>query len=358
MEKTQLQCLRALPREAVTNLAFRLQLEPCAKLSKAAMARRVMEAMDASPSLVRFCMGEPALSLLRKMTSRKGGESGAFPQEALWESIRLQQAMRELTLWGLVWGDREGWHAVPEARRYARCGPEEREQLRLSSQLLERLEALLSWYALLSPEEALSRLPERADLSPEDLLALSVRCVGLNGVCHFDKKVYLLSRHVDDPQALWESWQQPEVRELAWASPVPRTSPRPSGSDPWETVIMELSIYHTQESTVYSLVNYILECSDDARTGAGLIGFIAEAVDAAQQGSDEEAAEILLQLTGRPDDRLPFFTQTFLSDLPRWRYKGRSRREMERLTRPEDSASPPCPCGSGKPYLLCHGRRN
>ena len=355
--KRQSELLMAFKKDEIIDATFRLGMPPIRKSAKKAeWAAYIENSMAEYGENLMLLMRQEEAELLQKHLEQ--GLSFRMDHRSE-DAAVLMAALDILDDLGLVeWESGvcqvdarvPGWLPAEEA---------DRAQLHLQDLLYDYMQGWLLYVGMMPAQELAARAaaltePEtdkqRAD-AEQLCFALLLGRGGQEAMLEADGALWIMHDELEDPEALLERLRSPHVAELTYP----------------EFDEDALLFAATQSLVPGDLQLYRPLLDELERRGVeDADALVGDAVMMAQNEHTNDALEAILE-EAHPcslDDanKVAQLFNDLCNNLPRWWNKGHTPKELMRRTMPRRAAvmpgrNDPCPCGSGKKYKQCCGKR-
>lgn len=355
--KCQSELLMEWKKDEIMDAAFRLGMPPIKKSAKKAeWAEYIEKSMAEYGENLMLLLRLEEAEMLQKhleqgLTFRVDHQSG--------DALVLMDALTVLEEFGLVeWESGvcqvdarvPGWLPAEEA---------DRAQLHLQDLLYDYMQGWLLHVGIMPARELAARAaaltePEtdkqRAD-AEQLSFALLLGRGGQQAMIEADGELWIMHDELEDPEALLERLHLPFMEALAYP----------------EFDEDALLFAATQSLVPGDLQLYRPLLDELERRGVkDADALVGDAVMMAQNERTNDAAEVILEEAQPVDlndaNKVLRLFNDLCNSMPRWWNKGHTPQELRRRTTPRRTApmpgrNDPCPCGSGRKYKQCCGKR-
>ena len=349
--KTRVELLAGQSAYELADLCMRMGLPPAAGGErKAETAARVDEAMDRTPDLVRTSIGLDCLDAVREAVGSRRGDI-TLPLSRLDKDEALGDALDMLKHFGLAYRDRHCWHLLPEVRRLVKLSAEERQDLEVSADMLRHFTLTVNRYGTVPVDVATGPAADGEEaLIHMGMLALYSQYHGLSGFCAGpDGRLWLRSPDCGDAAGTITAQMACAQRGIDWAG----------GGLSDVFAFSDAVVPLTERAS--GILKDVLEQLPDVDTDL-IADCLEDAFFCLQDGDRENAVAALCDIFTE-EERTParrWLMDRLLNHLPVWTLRGHSISEISGGQPQKTKPGPddPCPCGSGRTWAKCHGRRN
>ena len=353
-----MQRLMAMKKKEMVNAAFRLGLDPLKKSAKKAdWAAYIEKSLEEYGVNLRLML---TLEEVDALCARMDKASGFTLDRKTEEGALLTGAMMPLEDYGLVYYVNGAWHLDARLRTWLTLDECDRAQQHVQDVLYAYMQGWLLHVGMMPLDELTARaaalIETETDEEQENLRLLCTALLaardGMAGQFIDDAgKLWSLYDELENPQSLWERLQQPHIAELEY----------PDFDE-------DALVFAARESLVPGDVKlYLPLISDLKRRGVqDADALVADAVMLVQNEYRDEAQEMILD-EAQPrniDDanKLLMLLFDLCNNVPHWANKGHTPMELIRKIQPRRAEpmpgrNQPCPCGSGRKYKQCCGKR-
>lgn len=334
----------------LSDLCVRLGVQEAGRGAKKETVRLILARMREDLFPIPAVLGSELLDLLADLLR------GAASDEGDWSipvsEITRDEAAEDLILWlgcfGLAHRTRTRWEIVPEAARLLPQSEAEYSRIDDLSDILFDARKRLNVYGMLTPQELAQMMSGENE---EELCALlSALCLcwgGLNGLHRgADGEVWLVSELCEEPEELYDILSTPMLKAFPH-------------------YLWPESFYLDSDFVVPFQpddIQYLTRLARERGVAVpDLEDVMLEACIEMQAMKSEDALTWITDLLGEMDSGAVWLISRCIDRLPLWVFKGRSREGMLREYMKENTPVHPaaaCPCGSGKPWGMCHGKMN
>ena len=340
--------LMRLTREELSVAVLRLGGDPETMTRKLDLARAVEKGLKERPLTPLFTIGPEGAMLLRKLV-----REGVTPMDTLVRTLPvLDDSLRLLRGYGLVWHTRCRWELTPQAKLLLMTLTKEQLRLlRYHDSLYTTIHGCLNLYGMLEMNELLELLRRAGWRNVEEGLVLSAYIAvcpprEVTFIPEGSDSFYLCTDELDDPAWLYGELQRSPRPTCAMFSQDDflRADALPGAPEcflPLQQWLHEEGASDAQiERLLYDLVFCYLNDPD-----APLSTFADMLMEYARHGKPAllpAEEEMLL---------------TLLEHLPLWTRRGHSIQDDRRIAARQSAADRDdyCPCGSGRKYRHCCG---
>ncbi|MBR6030019.1 MAG: SEC-C domain-containing protein [Clostridia bacterium] len=366
--------LMRLDQNDLEDALYRLTGRDETNLSRAALADDIAKVYAETPARLRRCLGLHALNSLQERMKQRGLTlTGGEAEEdgALWSTVD------SLVHFGLCAETVYGWAMAPECRQLLKPGQEENERLAADEMLFAVADGLLAHVGMLEKGAFCDQVSRFVPAMTEvDLMDVIAARYGLRAWFRVDslmpggpEEIWICFPELEDAEVLLQELDVPEVMRIPYAD-IPLSSlisahmlSMPVTAEQMDGYLRAMAQVNVKEPDATDLL-YQAVC--EIQNGGGEPGGRSPGPEVSG-----EAAAIISQTC---------------ENLPRWNLKGHTPGEAASLFRaahasqlhpltrsfdgprvipfpagkppvPDISPDAPCPCGSGKTFGACHGRK-
>ncbi len=355
--KRQSELLMEWKKDEMMDAAFRLGMPPIRKTAKKSEWAEYIE-----NSMAEY--GENLMLLMRleeaEMLQKHLAQGLTFRVEHQSEDAPvLMDALNTLEGFGLVEWESGVCRVDARVPGWLPAGEADRAQLHLQDLLYDYMQGWLLHVGMMPVRELAARAaaltePEtdkqRAD-AEQLSFALLLGRGGQEAMIEADGELWIMHDELEDPEALMERLHSPFVEELAYP----------------EFDEDALLFAATQSLVPGDLQLYRPLLDELERRGVkDADALVGDAVMMAQNERNNDAVEAILEEAQPVDlndaNKVLRLFNDLCNSLPRWWNKGHTPQALMRRAMPRRAAAmpgrnDPCPCGSGKKYKQCCGKR-
>ena len=231
-------------------------------------------------------------------------------------SPQAEMTFASLSDFGLAWRDAEYWYVDPSADCVCLLSAEELEALSREEELTEQTESWLRLYGVLPVAEAAERI---SGAQADELFRCWSSFFGRSGFRQQDGQVWLIHPTIETPEWLIAAVNTNEMQGIPYAP------------------FTEEDRQNMEAMGVPSQGRAMEICRSLFRREVLESGLLFIPLVMLQKGSMEDAAAFLRTLPktkGRPDSVEQALVERCLNHFPRWKFKGHSADEMQKLRPP------------------------
>ncbi len=300
----------------------------------------------------------------------------------------LDHACFGLEAIGMAWRTVKGWTIREGVPEMLPLDEEIRQVMAVHDVMDDLMMGLLTYTGMLPVEkmqEGVYQLFRQMGAPDEELTDLHSDCMGVFAARYApdsfwvapDKEVWMLHPDLDDPEALWHRLQEPFIRKMAYPTLdakevvyAMRDMGLPGEMTRYDPLLQWMEA-HCKQEEIPDLIYDIIMAVENER-GNAAFGLLMQQSDFESIGQFDEGMNLL---------------QHVMNDIPRWWNKGWSptmmmaKKDQPRNVQmwskksllgdgvmqhpqgrqaqavPMPGRNDPCPCGSGKKYKHCCGKR-
>ncbi len=315
--------------------------------TKAETVQQILARMNESLFPIPAAMGSELLEQLIDVTRRLQSSGGGWtlPLRRVPAGTALEDLMLWLECFGLAHRTRTSWDVVPDAKRLLPRCSEDYDRGDALADALFRARKILNIYGML-PEQELARMTfGRDEEEPGTLSALYLCWGGTPALFRTPSgETWLVSELCEEPGELYDILSKPMLAAFP-----PYVWP--------ESLFLDSDfVVPFQPEDIEYLTRLARE------RGADVLDVEDAMFDACayiQAMNTEDALSRFSDALGELDGGVSWLIGRCLDRVPLWVFKGRSREGMLREYMKENTPvhpAAPCPCGSGKPWGMCHGK--
>ena len=355
--KTMQQRLMAMKKNEMMDAAFRLGLEPLkTSAKKADWAAHIAKGLD-----------EYGLNLRLMLTLDEVDALCAQMEKSLHFTLDrsdaaqefLPDAMVQLEDYGLVYYEEGAWRLDARLRTWLTLDESDRAQQHMQDLLYDYMQGWLLHVGMMPLEElaaqAAALVEPETDEEKENLQLLCVALLaardGMKGRYYAeDGRDWAVHGELEEPQLLWERLQSPAIAALEY----------PAFDE-------DALVFAAREALVPGDVKlYLPMVNELERRGIeDADALVGDAVMLVENEQPDEAQQMILDEVQPRNINDAHKLMTMFNDLcnalPRWWNKGHAPvtliRQMQRRAASIPGRNDPCPCGSGRKYKQCCGKR-
>ncbi len=352
---TMVECLLKKKKVELEDLMMRYGLPMQKKATKAELAEQIVQGLQEDRCRLLLCVHR---SYLEALAGDLAQPDAAFQDP---EGETHQDALDLLKELGLAWQDAQGWHFVQEAAELLRVSRDDQAFLLGNDVIEQMIEGQLKHVGMMPFMLLVERIADALDPiegaeeeARGNVMMVYIARFEMHTLRILDENTaWAVHGDVDDPEKLLLRLQEPQIAELTYpvltADQLMETGGETGLPGPKEIYL--------------PLVRWMHKCgmADEAITEA-----LDDMVYELQNGDRSEAAHVVLE-AARPNEkdarRVTEILQELFNAIPLWDNKGHSASELgTRMILQQSKAklpgrNDPCPCGSGKKYKQCCGKR-
>lgn len=357
--KTINECLMMFKKDEQMEIAYRLGLDKLRQSArKADWAAHIEKGMLAEPARVRLLMRMAWIEAARAQLE----QGSSVTSEYLAEHEELLEALVELEGCGLAWYEGGKWHIRDCVAGMLEMDAQQAADHHVYDVIADLIEGwllhvgMMPLYRLVDwLVEEMHAEGERAQMVQQAILAVLIARRGSEGIYPDDENhLWAVHQDVEDPDALLERLREPHIAALDYPPFTP------------ESLIFAAA--YTQlpgNLTVYEPMKVWLEAHD--ADDDQLEDALADLVFLTQNDDRNAAMESVMRIVPPRDikdaQRCCDAARQVINRIPLWGNKGHSAEALRLAAKVQrkEAAIPgrndPCPCGSGKKYKQCCGKR-
>lgn len=354
--KTTYELLMMLDRDELISQTIRLGLEPLPEAAeKDAWAQHIARGLETHwENLLLMLSLDDAVALHDALE-----QGDAVSRQEADGDGSLFCGLLLLEMYGLAEETDESWEIDPRVKAWLQLDEADRAQLHMQDALYDYMQGWLMHVGMMPMEELTARAAALVDPETrEEREDLEQLCHGL--LIARDGLEGMLVDEYDEPWAVHAELEDPETLLERLRMPFLRQMPYPAFDEDALVLAARESLLPGDEKLYIPLVDFLE--ANGCEDGNVLV---ADAAIMIQNEQVDEAIQLLTESCGlkslRDIEQLTELVFTLSNSIPRWYNKGYSPEEMAARLSGKRSAMPgrndPCPCGSGRKYKLCCGRR-
>ncbi|MBR3764516.1 MAG: SEC-C domain-containing protein [Clostridia bacterium] len=351
------QHLMAMKKAEMQDAAFRLGMDPIGRNArKAEWAAYIENSMDEYGVNLRMMLTLEEVEALNTQMA----ESMRLPRDISEHgSEELLNALMTLEDVGLVTCADSAWQLDERLPAWLTLDEADRAQLHMQDLLYAYMQGWLLHVGMMPVQELTTRAAALLDVDEEEVQAeAQMLCTALlqarDGIVGFftseDGVIWAVSSELEEPQHLWERLQVPVIAALEY----------PAFDE-------DSLVFAAREALVPGDVKLYLPLVNELeRRGIeDADALVDDAVMLVENEQPDEAQQMILDEVQPRNINDAHKLMTMFNDLcntlPRWANKGHAPvtliRQMQRRTASIPGRNDPCPCGSGRKYKQCCGKR-
>lgn len=355
--KTINQCLMAMKKDEMMEAAFRLGLSRLpGNARKAEWADYIEKSMKTEPERIRMMLRTEDIQELKARLAKGNcfdveiDDDQACPWDALW-------ALRDC---GLAYLLQSGWYVQPCVRGMLAMDKEETEEHRVFDVMADLIEGWLLHVGMMPLFQLIDWMldeiqPPQEERDDVQAAIIAVLIARRGSECLFtdeEERTWIVHDEVEDPDALLCRLQEHHIAAMAYP--------------PFKAEDLIFSAAYTRlpgSLEIYAPVKEWLEAHDaDAdQFEAALSDLVIFTQNDDRNMGINSVMRIVPPKDKKDAERLCKAAQQVLNRIPLWMNKGHSAEELRWGTMRQMTALPgrndPCPCGSGRKYKQCCGKR-